>query len=76
MPDTPTDTYLVVRNAEEQYSIWREVDPVPAGWFTQGLSGTREECLAHIEAIWTDIRPLSVRRRLAERRAEDKAEPE
>lgn len=57
-----SDTYVVVVNAEEQYSIWRDDDPPPDGWQTVGVRGTRDECLDHIEKVWTDIRPLSMRR--------------
>jgi len=57
-----TDTYMVVVNDEKQYSIWDETMPRPAGWHEEGFSGTKHDCLAHIERIWTDMRPLSVRR--------------
>ena len=60
MPD-PKQHYTVVRNHEEQYSIWRVGPPPPAGWQEVGFAGTRQDCLAHIEQIWTDVRPLSVR---------------
>ncbi|MFG1944015.1 MbtH family protein [Nonomuraea sp. NPDC048826] len=52
---------LVVVNHEEQYSIWAADRELPPGWRAVGYAGTREECLAHIEAVWTDMRPLSVR---------------
>ncbi|MFD0531302.1 MbtH family NRPS accessory protein [Kitasatospora arboriphila] len=39
---------------------------MPAGWTAEGVSGTREACLAHIEEIWTDMRPLSLRLRMAQ----------
>ena len=51
----------VVVNDEEQYSIWPAEAPPPAGWRAEGFSGTREDCLAHIDAAWTDMRPRSVR---------------
>jgi MbtH protein len=54
--------YDVVRNDEEQYSVWGAQDPPPAGWHRTGFGGTRPECLAHIDQVWTDLRPLSVRR--------------
>lgn len=54
-------TYLVVVNEEAQYSIWREGRPLPAGWRTEGKQGSKKECLEHIAATWTDMRPLSVR---------------
>jgi MbtH protein len=53
--------YLVVLNDEEQYSIWQTDAPVPAGWHAEGYRGSREECLAHIERVWTDMRPRSLR---------------
>ncbi|MFF7445852.1 MULTISPECIES: MbtH family NRPS accessory protein [unclassified Streptomyces] len=60
------EEYLVVRNDEEQYSIWRADRELPAGWHPEGLRGPRQACLDHIGVIWTDMRPLSLRRRLAE----------
>jgi MbtH protein len=54
------DTVVVV-NDEEQYSIWAADRELPAGWRAEGFAGTREECLAHIEAVWTDMRPRSLR---------------
>jgi MbtH protein len=53
--------YLVVRNDEEQYSIWDESMAVPVGWRAEGFAGVKEDCLAHIERVWTDMRPRSVR---------------
>jgi MbtH protein len=67
MTDESTDeVYRVVYNDEEQYSIWRAGRETPPGWHHEGTEGTREECLAHIEKVWTDMRPLSLRRRMAE----------
>ncbi|MFJ4818365.1 MbtH family protein [Streptomyces sp. NPDC088801] len=56
--------YSVVLNAEEQYSIWPAGRELPAGWSAEGTQGTREECLARIDEVWTDMRPLSLRRRM------------
>jgi MbtH protein len=53
--------YLVVVNAEEQFSIWAESMAVPQGWRAEGFVGSEEDCLAHIETVWTDMRPLSLR---------------
>ena len=60
------ETYRVVVNDEEQYSIYAAGRELPAGWRDGGHIGTREECLAHIEAVWTDMRPLSLRRAMAQ----------
>jgi MbtH protein len=54
--------FLVVRNDEQQYSIWPSGRDLPAGWRAEGFAGTRDECLAHIDLVWTDLRPLSLRR--------------
>ncbi len=58
------DRFVVVLNHEEQYSIWPADREIPQGWRPDGSSGTREECLAHIEKVWTDMRPLSLRKRM------------
>lgn len=57
--------YQVVRNAEEQYSIWPAGRPLPDGWVAEGTSGPKPDCLARIEEVWVDMRPLSLRRRMA-----------
>jgi MbtH protein len=58
-------TFRVVVNDEEQYSIWPVDQEVPDGWRPTGVQGDKETCLAHIDEVWTDLRPLSVRRRAA-----------
>ncbi|HYC03629.1 MAG TPA: MbtH family NRPS accessory protein [Azospirillaceae bacterium] len=60
--DATAPRYLVVLDGEGMYSIWPEDMDVPAGWSAEGFGGTREACLAHVEAVWTDMRPLSLRR--------------
>ncbi|GHJ08431.1 MbtH protein [Micromonospora humidisoli] len=57
--------FLVVRNDEEQYSIWAADRDLPAGWLDAGFTGSREECLAHVDEVWTDMRPRSVREQTA-----------
>ena len=57
----PTELFYVVRNAEEQYSIWPNWRDLPLGWHTVGQAASREDCLDWIEKNWTDMRPLSVR---------------
>ncbi len=58
--------YKVVVNHEEQYSIWPESRENPLGWQDAGKSGSKEECLAYIKEVWTDMRPLSLRKRMEE----------
>lgn len=53
--------YLVVVNDEEQYSIWSQDRELPAGWRHAGFAGSRDACLSHIETVWTNILPKSVR---------------
>ncbi|SIO91386.1 MbtH family NRPS accessory protein [Nocardiopsis sp. JB363] len=54
-------THSVVVNHEEQYSVWRTDRPRPVGWDDAGFQGDYEECLDHIERVWTDMRPRSAR---------------
>jgi MbtH protein len=61
-----TQTYKVVVNHEEQYSIWPAERENPAGWRDAGKVGLKQECLAYIEEVWTDMRPLSLRQRMDE----------
>ena len=53
--------YKVVVNDEEQYSIWFAERPVPQGWRETGFAGAKQSCLDHIEQVWTDMRPRSLR---------------
>lgn len=58
--------YKVVVNIEEQYSIWPDYKPLPNGWTEAGKAGSKADCLAHIREVWTDMRPLSLRRQMEE----------
>jgi MbtH protein len=53
--------FKVVLNHEDQYSLWFADRDNPPGWRDGGKTGTREECLAHIKEVWTDMRPRSLR---------------
>jgi uncharacterized protein YbdZ (MbtH family) len=61
-----TTIYKVVVNHEEQYSIWPEYKSNPLGWSDVGKVGPKAECLAYIKEVWTDMRPLSLRKRMDE----------
>jgi MbtH protein len=63
---THSAKFKVVINGEEQYSLWPADHEDPAGWRDEGTVGSKDECLARIEAVWTDMRPASLRRRMAE----------
>jgi len=65
--------YAVVVNHEEQYSIWPADRSLPAGWREEGTHGVKDECLARIREVWTDMRPLSLQKAMesASRDADD-----
>jgi MbtH protein len=58
--------YKVVLNHEEQYSIWSADRENPLGWKDEGNSGTKHECLSYIKEVWTDMRPLILRKKMEE----------
>lgn len=64
--DEDKTIYKVVVNHEEQYSIWPEYKETPLGWNEAGKVGTKAECLAYIKEVWTDMRPLSLRKKMEE----------
>jgi uncharacterized protein YbdZ (MbtH family) len=66
----PEPRYVVVINHEDQYSIWPEGREIPAGWRATGMAGVKAECLAHIDEVWTDMRPRSLREHM------ERADPE
>ena len=57
--------YQVLRNEEEQYSLWPIELDVPAGWSPVGKQGTQGECSAYVDEVWTDMRPRSLREQMA-----------
>jgi MbtH protein len=65
-----TTIYKVVVNHEEQYSIWPADKENALGWKDAGKSGPKPECLAYIKEVWTDMRPLSLRKKMAEAAAQ------
>ena len=64
--DEDKTIYKVVVNHEEQYSIWPEYKENPPGWNEVGKVGPKAECLAYIKEVWTDMRPLSLRKKMEE----------
>ena len=62
--DSENTKYKVVMNDEDQYSIWAGDRANPAGWRDAPKTGSREECLAYIKEVWTDMRPLSLRNKM------------
>lgn len=61
MSTEDTTEYRVVINDEGRYSIWPSYKEIPWGWHADDKSGTKAECLAYIEEVWTDMRPLSLK---------------
>jgi len=59
--DNYQEMYLVLINHEEQYSLWPNYKPIPLGWKAIGEERTKSECLAYVDEVWTDMRPLSFR---------------
>lgn len=62
--DSEDTVFNVVINHEEQYSIWPEYKSIPEGWRAVGPTGKKAECLAYIDEVWTDMRPLSLRKHM------------
>ncbi len=63
MENQTEQLYSVVVNHEEQYSIWPADRDIPTGWQAVGQKGSKEACLAYINEVWTDMRPLSLRQK-------------
>jgi MbtH protein len=61
-----TTIYKVVVNHEEQYSIWPAERENPLGWSDAGKTGLKADCLSYIKDVWTDMRPLTLRKKMEE----------
>ncbi|WP_158892653.1 MbtH family protein [Amycolatopsis anabasis] len=57
--------FQVLVNDEEQYSLWPADKEVPAGWRAVGKEGGKQECVDYVDQVWTDMRPRSLRERMA-----------
>ena len=74
MEDEDTREYEVLVNAEEQYSLWLAGQAVPNGWRQVGPRGKKQVCLDYVKEVWTDMRPLSVRKAMeAHAKAQEEA---
>jgi uncharacterized protein YbdZ (MbtH family) len=66
--DDETATFYVLVNDEDQHSLWPTFKQVPGGWSiafgADGQAG-RQACLDYVELNWTDMRPKSLRERMA-----------
>lgn len=73
--DDEDGIFKVVVNLEEQYSIWPDYKELPPGWRAAGKVGKKRECLDYIDQVWTDMRPLSLRRHMEAEAARAAAAP-
>jgi MbtH protein len=73
--DDGTEIFRVVVNHEEQYSIWPDDKKIPVGWREAGKTGEKRECLDYIDEVWTDMRPLSLRKAMEGRMAQQTNDP-
>ncbi len=55
------ESFVVLINSELQYSLWPSGKAIPEGWSCVHAAAPKADCLAYVEANWTDLRPLSVR---------------
>lgn len=60
------ELFHVVKNDEEQYSIWPSYKEIPSGWTSVGEAQPKDECLAYIDKNWTDMRPLSLKKQMGD----------
>jgi len=65
-----TREYQVLVNTEEQYSLWLAGQAIPNGWRQVGPKGQKQVCLDYVKEVWTDMRPLSVRKAMEKYQAE------
>lgn len=59
--DREDGVFRVLVNEEGQYSLWPDYKSIPGGWRDTGVNGSKQTCLQHIETVWTDMRPRSLR---------------
>ncbi|WP_030773943.1 MbtH family protein [Streptomyces sp. NRRL F-2664] len=59
--DDADGRFYVLVNDEGQHSLWPSFAEVPAGWRVVFGEESRQLCLEHVEANWTDLRPKSLR---------------
>jgi MbtH protein len=70
MSDEREGTYMAIVNDEDQYSIWPTNRELPLGWREAGKQGPRDEVLAWIKEVWTDMQRPASRIRMGENERE------
>ncbi|WP_341667757.1 MbtH family protein [Alcaligenes sp. SDU_A2] len=74
--DREDETFIVLMNHEEQYSIWPQWKAVPGGWqAVEGVQGDKQHVLDYVKMHWTDMRPLSLRKWMQEQAQADSVQP-
>jgi MbtH protein len=68
--EVPDVSYTVLRNDEDQHSLWPAFADVPAGWTVAYGPARRAECMTYVRENWTDLRPRSVAAFVAEHAGE------
>ncbi|KAA1244415.1 MbtH family protein [Mycobacterium simiae] len=69
--DDDDGSFFVLINDEEQHSLWPAFAEIPPGWEVVHGEASRTECLDYVEQNWPDIRPKSLREKLARGRGLD-----
>lgn len=64
--DDPNGIFVVLVNEEGQHSLWPNFADVPAGWAVVHGPAARAECIDYVDRNWTDLRPASLVRAMAE----------
>jgi MbtH protein len=75
MEEEDTREYVVLVNCEEQYSLWLADLEIPKGWKEVFARNNKKACLEYVKEVWTDMRPLSLRKAMAEANAQQQQEP-
>jgi MbtH protein len=70
MEEEDTREYVVLVNCEEQYSLWLADLEIPKGWKEVFARNNKKACLEYVKEVWTDMRPLSLRKAMAEANAQ------
>jgi MbtH protein len=63
--ETESRVFIVLKNAEEQFSLWPKGKEIPKGWTSVGMEGSEDACSKYVDEVWTDMRPLSLRKRMS-----------
>ena len=71
--ETPQQLHYALVNQEEQYSLWPAFKAIPEGWKAKCGPASKDECLAYVESAWTDMRPLSLRKQMAQLEGKNKS---